>query len=64
MAMPLLWKKIALFLDNSLSEISNKFFEKNWDPENLGPNFGKYQCLLLLFIEQTGLGPYGWQVPS
>ena len=28
MAMPLLWKKIALFLDNSLSEISNKFFEK------------------------------------
>ncbi len=28
MAMPLLLKKIALFLGNSLSEISNKFFEK------------------------------------
>ena len=26
--MPLLLKKIALFLGNSLSEISNKFFEK------------------------------------
>lgn len=28
MAMPLLLKKIALFLGDSLSEISNKFFEK------------------------------------
>lgn len=28
MAMPLLLKKITLFLANSLSEISNKFFEK------------------------------------
>lgn len=28
MAMPLILKKIALFLGNSLSEISNKFFEK------------------------------------
>ena len=39
-----------------LTVFINKFFEKkSWDPENLGPNFGKYQCLLLLFIEQTGL---------